>query len=365
MNYLFFFVHPSKFHMFRHTINTLIEKGHNVEVLITSKDVLEELVRNEGWAYKNIFPEGRKMKGVHPYISSFINLFRTLYRLFKYTKGKKFDLFITDDLLVYIGKLKRVPTIVFCDDDINVVKKFAIVLKLATKILSPDITNLGSFSKKKIGFPGYKELAYLHPNVFSPDIEIVKKFNPTLKPYFIIRLVLVKSYHDTGIKGLSDQQVEKLISLLEKHGNVYITSERPLPERYAKYKLQIEPSKIAHVLKFAKLFIGDSQTMTSEAAVLGTPSFRCNDFVGKISVMEEKVNKYELSYNYPPSQFNEMLEKIEELLSDKNLEDIFINKKNKMLKEKIDLSSFMIWLFESFNEIDFSKPIDFNPYKLQ
>ena len=46
MNYLFFFVHPSKFHVFKKTINHLKNNGHNVEILITSKDVLEELVKN-------------------------------------------------------------------------------------------------------------------------------------------------------------------------------------------------------------------------------------------------------------------------------------------------------------------------------
>ena len=78
MNYLFFFVHPSKFHVFKKTINHLKNNGHNVEILITSKDVLEELVKNEVWNYTNIFPEGRKFKNVSPYISAGVNFFRTI-----------------------------------------------------------------------------------------------------------------------------------------------------------------------------------------------------------------------------------------------------------------------------------------------
>ena len=104
MRYLFFFVHPSKFHVFKNTINTLLNHGHKVDILITTKDVLETLIKSEGWEYTNIFPEGRKMKGVPLYISSAINTVRTISRLFKYVKGKKYDLFITDDLLVYVGK---------------------------------------------------------------------------------------------------------------------------------------------------------------------------------------------------------------------------------------------------------------------
>lgn len=362
MNYLFFFVHPSKFHVFRNTINALISKGHTVDVLITSKDVLEDLVKSEGWNYTNIFPEGRKMKGVPAYVSSAINLFRTIYRLYKYTRGKKYDLFITDDLLVYIGKLKNTPSIVFNDDDLTIVKQYALVLAQATNILTPDITDSGKYTHKKIGFPGYKELAYLHPNVFKPNLDVVKQFNPELKPYFILRLVSLRAYHDVGMKGISDKQAMELITLLEQHGNVYISSERRLPDSFEKYRLPIEPIKIAHALYFAQMFIGDSQTMTSEAAVLGTPAFRCNDFVGKISVMEEKEVKYGLSFNYPPSRFEEMLVKIKSLLKDKNLKQQFEDKKAKMLSEKIDLSAFMLWLFENYFDIDFKKPLPINQF---
>ncbi|PIP78532.1 MAG: hypothetical protein COW85_03875 [Ignavibacteria bacterium CG22_combo_CG10-13_8_21_14_all_37_15] len=360
--FLFFVVHPSKYHVFRHTINILKSKGHQVDILITSKDVLEELIKNEGWEYKNIFPEGRKIAGIPTYLSSGINLLRTIFRLYKYTRKKKYDLFITDDLLVYIGKLKSVPTIVFTDDDLYVTRLFSIVLSMATHILSPDITNIEKYTNKKISFPGYKELAYLHPNVFTPNSDIIKHININLKPFFIIRLVSLSAYHDVGKKGLSNIQVKKLIKVLEAYGNVFISAERNLPNEFEKYRLHIKTSDISHYLYFAKLFIGDSQTMTSEAAVLGTPSFRCNDFVGKISVMEEKEYKYGLTYNYPPDRFEDMLEKINQLLNQKNLEAEFVQKRNKMLNEKINLSLFMIWLFENYQKIDFSKKIDFKKF---
>lgn len=362
MKYLFFFVHPSKFHVFRNTINSLKLKGHTVDVLITSKDVLEDLLKSEGWDYTNIFPEGRKMRGVPAYISSAINFFRTIYRLYKFTKGKKYNLFITDDLLVYIGRLKKTPSIVFNDDDLSIVKQYALVLSQATHILSPDITDAGKYSYKKIGFPGYKELAYLHPKVFKPNLEVIKQFNPELEPYFILRLVSLRAYHDVGMKGISDKQAYELITLLEKHGKVFISSERILPESFEKYRLPIEPDKIAHVLNFAQIFIGDSQTMTSEAAVLGTPAFRCNDFVGKISVMEEKEMKYGLSFNYPPYRFDEMLVAIKELLEDQDFKEQFKLRQAKMLSEKIDLSAFMIWLFENYFNIDFKKPLPINQF---
>lgn len=348
MKYLFFFVHPSKFHLFRNTINTLIAKGHHVEILITSKDVLEDLVKQEGWRYTNIFPEGRKMKNVSPLISAGINFFTTIFRLYKYTRGKKYDLFITDDLLVYIGRWRKIPSFVFNDDDLRVVIQLSLVLMMTDHVLAPDITDLEKYNKKKVGFPGYKELAYLHPNWFTPDINVIRRFNPELTPYFIIRLVSLRAFHDIGMKGISDEQVSRLIALLETRGKVYISAERPLPEKFEKYRLSVNPLDITHVLNFAQLFIGDSQTMTSEAAVLGTPAFRCNDFAGKISVMNEKEDKYKLSFNYSPADFDKMYLQIKDLLENGNFKEEFQERRMKMLAEKIDLSSFMIWLFENF-----------------
>lgn len=348
LKYLFFFVHPSKFHVFRNTINTLKSNGHIVDIAITSKDVLEQLIINEGWGYTNIFPEGRKMKNVSPYISSGINFFRTLYRLWKFTRKKKYDLFITDDLLVYIGKIKNTKSIVFLDDDIQIVKQFAIILQMADYCLSPNITNLGKYESKKIGFDGYKELAYLHPKQFIPNQEIINKFQKNNEKYFILRLVSLKSYHDVGKSGINTEKSLKLVELLNKYGRVYISAEREIIPELEKYRIKIEPDQLKDVLSNAYLYIGDSQTMASEAAILGVPSFRINDFAGRISVMEEKNFPYKLLKSYKTSEFEKLCADLVSCLEGDQFKLRIKERRNKMLNDKIDLTLFMTWLFENF-----------------
>jgi predicted glycosyltransferase len=348
---LFFIVHPSKYYVFRHTINILKSRGHHVDILITSKDVLEDLIKCENWDYINIFPEGRKINWLPTLVGASINSIRTLYRIEKFLfTNNKYNLFITDDLLALSGKWHGVPTIMFQDDDVNVVPETAILHMFASYILAPSVTNMGKSSKKKIPFYGYKELGSFHPMRFKPDKNIIKKFNPKLFKYFLLRLVSLRSTHDVGKCGLTNDDVEALICVLEKYGKVCISSERTLPLRFEKYRINIEPNEIAHALYFAEFIISDSQTMSAEAAVLGTPYIRYNDFVGKISSLNELEKEYGLGYGILTKNKNELFLKVNEMLADVELSKKWQVKRDKMLSEKIDLTAFMVWLFEDYPE---------------
>lgn len=350
MNFLFFFVHPSKYHLFRFTINQLITNNHKVKVLITSKDVLEPLIKNENWDYKNIFPEGRKIKHIPTKLGATINTFRSLYRLNKNISKDKYDLFITDDLLTFLGKLKRVPTILFQDDDISAVPESVLLLAAANHILAPNCTNFGKFNNKKIGIMGFKASGYLHPNKFIPDNKVIGKYNLADKRYFIIRLVSLAATHDVGKKGLTNSDIELIINKLEKKGDVIIISERNVSEHLKKYCMKIEPVDLMHLINWAELFISDSQTMSMEAAFLGTPYIRFNDFVGRISYLDELENTYKLGFGIQTKDKERLFSKIDELIEIKDLRSRWEFKRKTLLDETIDLSNFMIWLFENYPE---------------
>jgi predicted glycosyltransferase len=98
------------------------------------------------------------------------------------------------------------------------------------------------------------------------------------------------------------------------------------------------------------MLVGDSQTMTSEAAVIGTPSIRSNSFVGRISYLEEEEHKYGLTFGFLPDQAEKMFDKISELLAIQNLKSIWRCKRSEMLKDKIDVSSFFVWFVENWPE---------------
>lgn len=350
MRFLFFFVHPSKYHLYRLTINDLIKKGHEVEIVITSKDVLEDLVKKEGWSYKNIFPQGRKIKSLPTYIGAGINLIRSIWKLYRFTSGKRYDLFVTDDLLTVVGKLRGVPSIFFADDDITAVPESFILHKTTTYTLAPAITNFGKYNYKKIGFEGFKASAYLHPNHFATDNEVLKKYDLEGETYFIIRLVSLTATHDVGKTGITNDDCKRLISMLEKKGKVIINSERPVIEEFEKYRLKINPKDITHILSGASLFIGDSQTMASEAGMLGVPYIRFNDFVGKIGYLNDMENNYKLGFGIRTSEREKLFAKVEELLSIPGLKEEWKIRKENMLSKTVDLTKLQVWLYEKYPE---------------
>ena len=137
---------------------------------------------------------------------------------------------------------------------------------------------------------------------------------------------------------------------LKTKGKVFITTERDIDNEFKPYQLKVSPEKAHSLMYYATMLVGDSQTMTSEAAVLGTPAIRCNTFVGRIHYLEEEEHKYGLTYGFRPEQSEEMFEKMEELLSMPNLKEEWQSRRQKMLSEKIDYAPFLTWFIENYPE---------------
>ena len=138
--------------------------------------------------------------------------------------------------------------------------------------------------------------------------------------------------------------------MLSPHGQVLITSERELEPQLEPYRIKINPIDIHHVMSFATLYIGDSQSMAVEASMLGVPALRFNDFVGKkkIGVMEELEHVYGLTYGISSHEPQQLYDKIQELIETPNLREEFQSRRKCMLDEKIDVAAFLTWFLENY-----------------
>ena len=368
MNILVQLVHPAHYYYYRDTMKNLKNDGHRVLVAMVKKDILEELLKEDRVEYVDICPVSHKKWGKFGIIYDMIMRDMRMLRLaLKY----HIDLLTGSTIeTAHIGWLLRKPNINIGEDDAAVVMKY--IKNIAPFVgvrLTPDCCYNGPIESKSVHFPSYYKTAYLRSGYFSPDtLKVVQYGIEVNKPYFIIRFSALNAHHDVGIKGINTEIAQRLISILSLHGRIYITSERPLEPQFEQYRIKINPLDMHHVMAFASLYIGDSQTMAAEAGVLGVPFVRFNDFVGRIGYLRELEDVYELGYgihasalpadspircadgSLQPSGVEALYKRVEQLVAmpAEERKTIFQSRREKMLSEKIDCAKFLTWFIEHY-----------------
>lgn len=337
MNYLFYVGHPAHYHNFKFCAKNLMDKGHKILFAVREKDVLLDLIKDSGFNYQ-IVSGDKKRNNI---VSLVLFVFKRELTLLKLCLSFKPDILIgTDIVITHVGKLLGKPSVVVNEDDDFIVPKVSKYgYRFADAILAPDVCAVTKYHDKKVEYKGYHELAYLHPNYFTPDSNKIKDKIDTSKPFFILRFAKLNAHHDVGRTGITDQVAQQIIDLLKPYGNVYITSERELNPEFEPYRISIHPKDIHHALALATLYIGDSQTMAAEAAVLGTYALRYNDFAGEIGYLND-LDNYNLSKSFKTSQYDELIQEIKHVIEHRFNFHKLEAKRAKMLSEKIDVTSF-------------------------
>ncbi len=338
--------HPAHVHLFKNLSRELEKRGHEVLWAARPRGPVGPLLEKYGFNYK-------MLTSAKPgYINMVTELIERDCKIYKLVKIFKPTVMLgTSVCISHVSRVTKAHSIVFSEDDADVVRTFvALSYPFADTICTPDCLK-DDFGGKHIKYPSYHELAYLHPDHFSPNPEVLKKLGLSENDkYFIIRFVAFRADHDIGQSGITYTAGKKLIDELLHYGKVFITSERALPSEVEKYRIHISPWELHNALYYATICIGDSQTMVAEAAVLGTPAIRCNTFVGRISYLEELEHKYGLTYGFLPKDEDKMFDKITELLKKPNLKEEWQEKRKRMLKDKIDLTEWMVDFVENYFE---------------
>ena len=367
MKILVYLGHPAHFYLYKNAIINWREHGHIVEILIKKKDILQQLLDNQGWIYHNILSEGRKSNKVGMALGVIKRALRQNQFCTQFGPDIMTGTSVENSI---IGPLRHIPVVNCNEDDAAVVPLYAkLSYPGADAILNPVVCNSGKWDAKATKYPSYQELAYLHPNHFTADKKVVEGYGiDTTKPYFVMRFASLKAHHDDGVKGINTEIAQRLIDILSPHGQIYITSERELEPQFEPYRIRINPLDMHHVMAFASLYIGDSQTMAAEAGVLGTPFVRFNDFVGRIGYLRELEDVYELGYGIHASSLNEdstirrndgslqpsgtqaLYDAVEQLVAmpADERKALYVARRAKMLSEKIDYAKYLTWFIENY-----------------
>jgi len=338
--YFFEVNHPGQVHLLRNLYFDLTTKGHFVFVGCKDERIITDLLLNYKVPFYKLGKKGNGKWG--KLIKQIVFDFRALVLILRHRCRIGVGSSMTNDHISAI--IPWFKAIHLSDDDetaVPLIVKFS--YPFAYRILAPNCIEIPTFEKKLIRYPSYHEMAYLHPSRFQPDPTVLEKANLKAgEPYFVLRFVALKGHHDNGHMGISIDRKRILIEFLTSKGKVFITSEKPIETEFEHLRLPIPPQDIHSFLYYASGFVGDSQTMTTEAAILGTPSFKCNTFARKLSIPNEIQDDYQLCFSYQPHDFDAFFNHIQTTFSDTaEAKKIWQVRRNKLMNEKIDLTQYL------------------------
>ena len=335
--------HPAHVHLFKHFAWDMQEKGHHVFFTCRDKEFEIYLLEKYRFAYKSF---GKKYTNV---VGKLLGLVEFDMREILAGLAFKPDILFSHGSIyaAHAAFFLRKPHISMEDtfnfEQINLYRHFS------RAILTADYDNPLSGDKKTIPYAGYHELAYLHPKRFAPDEGVLKELGVRKgEKYVIMRFVSWQASHDQGHTGISLENKVRAVREFQKHARVFISSESILPRDLAQHKIPIKPERIHDAMAFAFLLYGESATMISEGAVLGTPGIYI-DNTGRFYTKELE-NKYGMVFNFSESEHDQMdsIDKGLEILTNVDKQSLWSMRKKNMLRHKIDTSSFMVWFIENY-----------------
>jgi predicted glycosyltransferase len=339
MRVLIDILHPAHVHFFRNFCAELGRRGHEVCIAARDKDRSTELLDSYGLPYHllSVQRPGGLWMGAE--------MVQRTSRLLRLARSFRPDVMtgIMGPSIAVAGRLLRVPAVVFYDTEFAV-QTNRFVYPLAYSVCTPDCYQ-GPVPGRHVTYAGYHELAYLHPARFQPDPDRLAGFG--IEPgtaYSVVRFVSWQAVHDRRERGLTAAQKRQLVDVLARHGRVVVSSEALLPADLAALATTGPVQDVHHLLAFAQLVVGESATMSSEAAVLGVPAV----FIATTGrgYTDDQERRYGLVRHFTEDHYAEAIATIEELFAG-GPRETGARSREKLLAEKIDVTAWMVDYFDA------------------
>jgi hypothetical protein len=332
--------HPAQVHCFKNFVREMKDRGHDVLITATEKDVSLKLLDRYGFSYVNLGSYGKNL------LQKLVNIPVIDARMYNAVKGFRPDIFIGLGSIraSHVSYLMHKQCISIEDTECSY-QQIILYLPFVNTVCTTSHFKR-DLGKKQVRLNAYKELAYLHPNYFKPDPSVLGMLG--LSPgerFIILRFVSWGASHDVGQHGIGDKA--GLVKELEKYGRVLISSEGPLEKGLEKYQVKIPIEKFHDLLYYATIYVGEGGTTASECALLGTHAIHVSTTAKHCGVFED-LHSYGLLWTSEDA--HESLELAKNLLENENLWGEGKSKLKKLLSEKIDLTRFMEWFIESYPE---------------
>lgn len=260
--------HYPHVNFYKHAIEALTEKDINVHVVLRPRgklvDIFQKECHNVPFVLIGQYRETILGKMVDM-INRDIAFLRYLSKI-KFDAGTGFGSINIAHTTRFFGK----PAIIFGDDTENklghyLVKLFAPIV-VRPKCVPPAQKNL-------LKYNGFKELAYLHPNHFTPDKKALEPYNLNPYEYVFIREV---SSASLNYRRLEMGKLSKILDYLREMDLKILLSieDKSLIYLFKDHCIILkEPVEDIHsLLHFASLTLSSGDSMARESCLVGTPA---------------------------------------------------------------------------------------------
>ena len=334
--------HPAQVHLFRNALAELQERGHETFVTSREKEVTVPLLDAYGIEHRPLSTRGDSLPEL---LAELAVRERRLYGV-----ARRFDPDVILSRLgpapAHVSALQGCRHVVVSDTHIDSTPmrllKYTATLPFADTVCAPPEMEIPIDPQRRRPLP-FQELAYLHPRYFDPDPTVLRRvgIDPD-EPYFVVRTAGWDAYHDVGHAGLSPEGLRDLVGTLSAYGRVFVSAEGDVPADVEAERLGTDPADIHHVLYYADLYVGDSGTMSTEAALLGTPAIRTNTMVGPDDevVFRQLEEEYGLLQSFTDERA--ALATVERLVSAGLDQDVWAQRRQRLLEEQPDVTERLV-----------------------
>jgi predicted glycosyltransferase len=338
---LFDIVHPAHVHFYRHLHEALVADGHECRVLARDKDVTLALLDDLGIPYET---HGRPERGR---VRQAVELGRRDLRLVRMGRAFRPDFVLARNPAgMHAARMLGAVGIFDTDDGSAGGPVLRLAAPAASIITTPECLD-EDLGPKHIRYPGYKALAFLHPDHFTPDPAVRDELGVGAERFAVVRLTAMDSAHDRNQLGVPRAVVESIIGHLQQRDmRVFVSAERSAPDGWRDLAFSIAPERMLDAMAAASIVIGDSGSMVGEAAMLGTPAIFCGSFARRRTYLVDLEQTWGLTRVFEPDETDAIAGVVDEIVATPDA--TWRERRRRMLERCVDVSA---WYHELLTDV--------------
>jgi predicted glycosyltransferase len=310
---LFDLSHPAHVLQFTPIARELLSRDHEVRLIGRDKDVTVALLEASGLPFE--VPEAPS--GPRGRLRDARELAVRVRALRRIVRAWRPDVLLTRNPSGALAALWTRTRSVFDTDDGRQVGAHYWLARPFADLVTSSVHDPERHGRRHHRYPGFKALTYLHPDRFTPDPTVLKRFGVPDEPLFVLRFSGHDASHDRRITGIELQAQHQLEMLLRGYGSVVLAREgHPTVLRTRDAEQVLPPQVFLDLLAHASLCVGDSQSVAIEAALLGVPTIRLSGFTGRNFALQVLEDRHGLIRNFHPGEDQELIRTVERTLGD-------------------------------------------------